>query len=58
MWLRNKARVLINNGANVHVVSRAYGSALYAAASDGHDSIVQLLIDSGARWRFRLCLNG
>jgi ankyrin repeat protein len=40
--------MLLDRGADVNAQGGRYGSALQAASSEGHDKIVQLLLDKGA----------
>jgi ankyrin repeat protein len=41
-------RLLVDRGADANAKVRDGGTALYWAASGGHEAVVQLLADSGA----------
>jgi ankyrin repeat protein len=41
--------MLIDAGADVNAQGGEYGSALYVASQGGHEKVVQMLIDAGAR---------
>ncbi|KAF4470584.1 Ankyrin repeat domain-containing 52 [Fusarium albosuccineum] len=42
------AELLLQKGAVVDIVSRAYYTPLYVASNRGHDSVVKLLLENGA----------
>ncbi|KAH8797204.1 hypothetical protein DL96DRAFT_1688769 [Flagelloscypha sp. PMI_526] len=46
--MKSSTEVLVENGADVNMVGRTYGSALQAAASQNALDVVQLLINNGA----------
>lgn len=41
-------QLLLHKGADINAISGEFGTALQAAACEGHKAIVQLLIDNGA----------
>ncbi|KAJ8118311.1 hypothetical protein OPT61_g691 [Boeremia exigua] len=46
---RKAIETLLNNSVNVNVEGRRYGNALEAASKEGHEEVIKLLLDAGAR---------
>ena len=42
-------QMLLDKGADINAQGGVFGNALQAALSGGHDHVVQMLLDKGAR---------
>ena len=49
-------RLLLDQGADVYARGRKYADVVLAAASNGHDTIVQRSASTGLTERYEICL--